>query len=315
MATTAEELPSLDAAQILLQTTAAAPSSIALAPSAAASSSSTPTLLPFTLAGLCTPPVLVIHGPRGSGLTSLIASLLVDAQRHLKLDAAIVLTDRGVAPAYMGGLVPSELVHDQAPDKVLDSLVCMQIQRQRTLPGMPLPRIALAIDDMFYNKRTLRSEAFQRHIKQSKDLNIMLVIATSDAKVLPDNVPAFATHVLATKSVSLDERKTLMKCMFVMFDSPRTFMDALSALGAREFLVGSLRVDPGGDATVRSYRAAPYVGKGFAPTATAASWSSGGAAAAACPGVAPQEASLTVDPQLLFQLSTTIERLAGVSHT
>jgi len=194
----------------------------------------------FTTEEFTKPPVIVIQAPRESGLSSLIASLLLQTQQTRGLDGVVVLTDRATEH-YMGGTIPRQVIMDKSFDVVLKTLIDMQKHRQSTLPDRPLLRLAIAVDDMIYSNRVLKSEALQRDIKLAKEYNIMVIVATSDVAILPANVHTFATHVLATKCLSTEEPKLLQKRMFVMFDSPVALADTIALCQRYEFLVGLLR--------------------------------------------------------------------------
>ena len=184
-------------------------------------------------------PVIVIHAPRESGVTSLIGSILCSLP---ELNAAVVLSDRASATTdYMDSVIPPQLVLDKPADKVLKQLIGVQQHHLKNFPGVPLEYLALALDDMFYTPKLLKSEDFQRDIKLAKDFNITIIMSTADVNLLPNNVHTFATHVFATKCLSFDEHKVLQKRMFVMFETAVELNDHLSLCRPYEFLVGTLR--------------------------------------------------------------------------
>jgi hypothetical protein len=184
-------------------------------------------------------PVIVIHGPRESGVTSLIGCIL----RNLpNLNAAIVLSDRASSAAnYMDSAIPPQLVLDKPADRVLKQLINVQQHQLRNFPGVPLEYFALALDDVFYTPRLLKSEEFQRDIKLAKDYNISVIMATADVNLLPNNIHTFATHVVATKCLGSEEPKVLHKRMFVMFEKSGELNQHLLLCRPYEFLVGTLR--------------------------------------------------------------------------
>lgn len=184
------------------------------------------------------PPVVAVHAHRESGLSTLLASLLVETQQAIGLDGAVVLTDRPT-DWYMGGCIPPQIILDKSFPSVLKALI--ELQRHRKSSGRPLLRLALAVDDVFYTPKILKSEFTQRDIKAAKDYNIMIIIATSDVTVLPTNVHTFATHVMTTKCLSTEEPKLLQKRMFVMFDNAVALADTIALCQKHEFLVGLLR--------------------------------------------------------------------------
>ena len=196
----------------------------------------------FSAAEFTKPPVVVIHGPRESGISTLISSLLIQTQETYGLNGVVVLTDRNTGIHYMGGTVPQAVIMTDRPfEQMLTSLI--ELQRHRNNSTVPVEqwRLAIVVDDVLYTPKVLRSETVQRNIKQAKDFNIMVVLATSDATILPPNVHTFATHVIATKCVSVEEPKLLQKRMFSMFDTPLALADTLALCQKYEFLVGLLR--------------------------------------------------------------------------
>lgn len=231
------------------------------APSAAPSCLRDKHIRPFQVSSLREPPVFIIQAPRGKGMTTAIGSLLVQMQARHKIDGAIVLTDR-LTPGYMGGILPRTCISDKPADKVLHQLLETQRFSLESTPTEPLPRLALALDDVMYTPKMFRSETFQREIKLAKNFNITIIIGTSDATLLPANVQTLATHVLATKCVSTDEPKLLQKRMFTMFESPQTLMETLALCQPHEFLVGLLRSQTGlgrVDEYSQSYKPTYYV--------------------------------------------------------
>lgn len=185
----------------------------------------------FSLQEVSKPPVFFVHAPREAGSSTLLASLF---------EGVVVLCDRP-SPQYMGEILPNGVIHSKPGDSVLKALIDIQSHRLSLSAKAALPRLALVLDDVLYTAKMLKSEAFQRNIKRAKDFNIMVVIATSDADLLPKNIPTLATHVFATKCVSTEEPKLLQKKMFVMFDSATALMETLVMCRRHEFLVGLMR--------------------------------------------------------------------------
>ena len=182
-------------------------------------------------------PVIVVHAPRETGGTRLIASLLSCLP---ELDAAVALTDRA-GPLYMDGALPDALVLNKSPASVLKQLIRVQQHRLKNFPEEPIEHLALALDDIMYTPKLLRSADFQSDIKLAKHYNITIIMVTADMNLVPNNVHTFATHVLATKCLSSDEPKLLQKRMFVMFESGSELNDHLGLCRPYEFLVGLLR--------------------------------------------------------------------------
>ena len=197
----------------------------------------------FDFGELTKPPVIVIHAPREAGTTTLITSLLVQAQERLGIDGVVVLCDRPLPDGlYMNGVIPRDVVFGKPADKVLKALIGLQVHRlgMDGAAATELPRLALALDDTLYTPKLLRSEAFQCDVKRAKNYNIMVIIATSNCDTLPKTVHTFATHVLATRCVSAEEPKHLQKRMFVMFPNAPTLVETLALCRRYEFLVGLL---------------------------------------------------------------------------
>ena len=182
-------------------------------------------------------PVILIHAPRESGGTRLIASLLSSLP---DLDAAVVLTDRA-GPRYMEGALPEALVLNKPPASVLKQLIRVQQHRLKNFPDEPMEHLALALDDIMYTPKLLRSADFQSDIKLAKHYNVTIIMVTADMNLVPNNVHTFATHVLATKCLSSDEPKLLQRRMFVMFENGTELNDHLVLCRPYEFLVGLLR--------------------------------------------------------------------------
>lgn len=203
------------------------------------------------------PPVIVIHGPRGSGLTTLLTSLLVETHEAVGLDGAVVLS---TDPTSLCGVVPPNCIVDLPLDIALHALLSMQAARSKEAADEPPYRLAFVVDDTIGSSRVLKSEAIQRDIKAARQANIMVMIATSDLANVPANVTTFATHVIAAPCVVADDRKTLFKRMFRRFEDFDAFQTAMAAAcGPREFLVSITRADDApGDDHLRSYHSTVY---------------------------------------------------------
>lgn len=194
----------------------------------------------FRLQQLADPPVIVAYVPRGAGMTTLLGSLLVEGARDARIAGAVVLTDR--APpggTYMGGI--GGIVRNACPSAALSNMIEYQAARY----GRALSRLALVVDDVaLASRKTLKSEEFQTRLKSARDYNIMVVLATSDVDALPANVATFATHVVATRSVFVDDPKKLQRRLFTTIKSVDDLEAALASCGPFEFLVGVLRAGP-----------------------------------------------------------------------
>ncbi len=261
----------------------------------------------FSVDEFTTAPVVIVHGRRCSGVSTLIMSLLVQTQQRYGLDGAIIINDR-CTQTYGQGVIPLAAVVNESLEKVLSTLIDVQIHRQNTLPDKPLLRLAVAVDDCIYNGRTLKSETLQSRIRLAYQYNIMIIIGTSDLGILPPNVHTFATHVFATRCVSTEEPKQLQKKLFVMFETHVALADVLANCRRYEFLVGVLRLDGLGGTTVqdfsRTYTPTMYV-KDDPPASTSiqGSWdySCDSASSVGTPGV--ETASFKMDPELLAHLT------------
>lgn len=210
---------------------------------------------PWDLSGLVNP-VIVVHAPRGSGCTSLIAALLASLPG---LEAAVVLTDRAYTPGgYMHGALPPQVVLNKPPAQVLKALIGMQNHSRRSFPDEPLPRLALALDDVLYKAATLKADDFKRDLKIARDFNIAIIITTADASLLPGDVHTFATHVMATRCVHAKEPGALLDKLFIMFNNKGSLNKALAACDEYEFLVGSVRGTVGVARTF-SFKAPPVL--------------------------------------------------------
>ena len=192
----------------------------------------------FNVSDFTTPPVVGVHAHRGSGMSTLTASLLIETQRHIGLDGAVILTDRPTE-WYMGGCFSRQIIMDKPFPAVLKTL--LELQRHRIASGRRPLRLAIAADDVIQTPKILKSESTQRDLKAAKDHNIMIILATPDVTIWPTNVHTFATHVMTTKCLSTEEPKLLQKRMFVMFDGPVALADTIALCQNHEFLVCSLR--------------------------------------------------------------------------
>lgn len=192
-------------------------------------------LTPMTMAELGPAPVVLVHALRHAGMTALLVHLMCELQQAFGIAGGLVLCDRPVLD-YMNSAVPRELVAaNQKPDRVLESMLKMQ-----TLSS-PRSRLVLVIDDTMCKSSTLRSEEFQRNIKRAGDLDIAILIGTTDADLLPPNLTTFATHVVATGCPFGSTVKTLHKRAFGMIDECEDLGEALRECALFEFLVGIVR--------------------------------------------------------------------------
>ena len=149
------------------------------------------------------------------------------------------------------------MVLNKPPAQVLKALIGLQNHARRSFPEEPLPKLALALDDVLYKAGTLKADDFKRDLKIARDFNIAVIIATADTSLLPGDVHTFATHVMATRCVHAKEPRALLDKLFVMYDSKEALTEALSACGRYEFLVGCLR---GPGAAVATAAAAAVAG-------------------------------------------------------
>ncbi len=215
-------------------------------------------------------PVMVIHAPRGSGCTTLLGALLAMLPG---LHGAVVLTDRACTAdpsKYMDGILPPQVVLNRPPKEVLQAMIKMQQYAPEQFAEEALPYLCLVLDDILYDTKVLRDNEFKRDLKNAHSYNIAVLIATADAALLPADVHTFATHVLATKYMSASEPKQLHSKMFVMFDNAKDLQATLDLCQPYEFLVGTLRVPPGGSRAlahvVHSVIAPPRLPKLSMPT-------------------------------------------------
>lgn len=216
--------------------------------------------VPFSLGGVPYPPVVVEHGPQGSGNTTVLKSLIYDAHTLLGARGAVVVSDRGTQ-AFQGFL-PAGVVTSKPADRVLTELLRMQAHRAEGGgdAAATRPLLVLAMDDVC-NGKMLKSEAFQRDVKRAKDHDIVILISTSNAEYLPANLRTFATHVFASKCYAHEDVKTLHKRMFVAMPKVAMLEEALDTLGPHEYLVGTLRQEATGapPPEAKAYRAKAYM--------------------------------------------------------
>jgi len=232
----------------------------------------------FTVNEFTAPPVVWAYGPRNCGLTTLLASLVVQVQQREGggLDGVVVVTSRPRTDGrYMGDIFPGALVvpcSTMSVGTVLSKLVVLQ--RHWKSPDRPALRLAVVADDAITVKE-VRSLEVQSEIQQAAQANIALFIGTTDLSTLTPAVQRLATHVMASKCMSTDDPKALKKHMFVMFPKHAALSDVLNHLDAHEFLVGKLT--PGLPLTdvVKVYKAAVYSTDGRWPGAAGdvAAWS------------------------------------------
>lgn len=182
-------------------------------------------------------PVIVVHAPRETGATTIIGTLLSSLP---KVQGIVVLSDRN-GSHYMNDALPNQVVFNKPAEKVLRQLLLVQQHFVRNFPDEPLAHIVLALDDIMYTSKLLKSEVFQRDLKIARDFNISIIIATADVQLLPPNLNTFATHVLATKTLNSEDLKVLHKRVFGMFDTAIELANMLALCRPFEFLVGLLR--------------------------------------------------------------------------
>ena len=236
----------------------------AAAPAAAAASLHNASITTFQLKEITVDPVFFICTPQGEGNTTLIGSLLIQLQKVRGLDGACILTDRA-SKYYMGGILPSnDILVDKPFDYTLRKLIELQRNRQMTMPEEPALKWALVADDYLYGPRGLVTPAVQRDIKLAKSYNITIILATTSAKVLPDEAESLATHAMATKCLSTDTPKLLKKKMFVSYDSHVALADTLALCSRHEFLVGILRFPEGSQSNTISEYSRAYTSTFYA---------------------------------------------------
>ena len=268
---------------------------------------------PFEVDEFLSAPVVIVHGR--CGISTLIMSLLMQTQQRFGLDGALIINDR-CTQAYGQGVMPLAAVVNEPLEKVLSTLIDVQVHRQNTLPDKPLLRLAVAVDDCIYNAKTLKSETLQSRIRLAYQYKIMIIIGTSDLGVLPPNVHTFATHVMATRCVSTEEPKQLQKKLFVMFETHVALADVLANCRPYEFLMGVLRSDGTSGTTVqdfsRTYTPTLYVRDEKAATAAACEnfWNYTGTDTSVLEPSASVKAEFKIDPELLAHLTHAL----GVSN-
>ena len=189
-------------------------------------------------------PVIFIHAPpREGGLTTLIASLIIQAQDELGMNAAVVLCDRP-GPNYMNNILPlgpQGTVLNQPPDRVLEELIRIQSDSSTLELGSGRRRIVFALDDVLYTSKLLSSEPFLRNIKRAKQYDIMVIIGATTPTVLPRIAATFITHAFTTKCYALDDIKALQKCLFGKFAKAEELAAVLELCQPHEFLVSIIR--------------------------------------------------------------------------
>jgi hypothetical protein len=189
-------------------------------------------------------PVIVVHARRGRGATTLIGKLLNLAQDGYGVTGAVVLCDRPAPGGYLSGIVPPDVVVNKAPEAVLAELIRMQGHSAR-LAQPVRERLALVLDDVLYTAKDFASESFQCDLKRAADYDIMVIITTPNAGILPPNLHTFATHVMASQCVFTQEPKVLQQRMFGMFDDAKGLASTLALCRDHEYLVGLLAAAPG----------------------------------------------------------------------
>ena len=245
----------------------------------------------FSAKAFTVPGVVVAYGPPKSGVTTLLESLLLEIQAAWGLDGAVILTDRAT-DTYMGNTMPNQLITDKAFPFVLRTLIDMQRHRRSTLAHEPTHRpyrLALAVDDHMTDPKDWRAQNLQRDLRLAADANIMVLIGTSNTKLLSGVVQLIATHVFVTRAVT--EAKLMAKNMFATCITDESIeLEALLRDTAKyEFLVGCLRADR---QLLRAYTSTKYVRDARVQRdAVRAAWCGDAAAAAAAGG----DAAETVD--------------------
>jgi hypothetical protein len=189
-------------------------------------------------------PVIFIHAPpRQGGMTTLIASLIIQAQDDLGINAAIVLCDRP-GENYMNNILPlgpQGSVINQPPDRVLEELIRVQSDSSTLELGSAKRRIVLALDDVVYTSKLLSTEAFIRNIKRAKQFDIMVIIGTTSPTILPRIAATFITHAFITQCYALDDIKLLQKCLFGKFAKAEHLAEVLELCRPHEFLVNTIK--------------------------------------------------------------------------
>ena len=212
----------------------------------------------FTAKAFTEPGVCIGYGPPKSGISTLLESLLLEVQAVWGLDGVVIITDR-VTDTYMGNTMPHQLITDKALPFVLRTLIDMQRHRRSTLAHEPAHRpyrLAIAVDDHMTDPKDWRAQNLQRDLRLAADANIMVLIGTSNAKLLTSVVQLVATHVFVTRAVT--ESKLMAKTMFATCITDESIdLDALLRdTGKYEFLVGCLRADK---QLLRAYTSTKYV--------------------------------------------------------
>jgi hypothetical protein len=206
-------------------------------------------------------PVIFIHAPpRQGGMTTLIASLIIQAQDDLGVNAAIVLCDRP-GENYMNHILPlgpQGTVINQPPDRVLEELIRVQSDSSTLELGSAKRRIVLALDDVVYTSKLLSSEAFIRNIKRAKQFDIMIIIGTTTPTILPRIAATFVTHAFVTQCYALDDIKLLQKCLFGKFAKAEDLAEVLDLCRPHEFLVNIIKPSASVMDITRRYTATVY---------------------------------------------------------
>jgi hypothetical protein len=226
--------------------------------------------------------VVFVHGPRSSGLSVTLGSLGVLAQHDGRADAAVVLTARS-GDVYRHRGYDERLILNRAVPDTVHQILQMQENQMQTLPDTPLPPIAIIVDDMFLPSRL--SDAFRHDISRAPQLNVSLLIGTADASRLPTSLETLATHVLATRCLTMAEPATLFKRMFKMLPKAVVLVEMLDILRPYEFLLGIMRPPKGLDGPrLRLYAGQHVVGAPHAGGDVAIAGSGSGCASKAAYG-------------------------------
>jgi hypothetical protein len=212
----------------------------------------------FSVGAFEAPGVVVAYGPPKSGVSTLLASLSLEIQAAWGLDGIVIITDR-VTDTYMGNTMPHQLITDKAFPFVLRTLIDMQRHRRTTLAHELAHRpyrLVLVVDDHMTDPKDWRAPNLQRDLRLAADANIMVLIGTSNPKLLGSVVPLVATHVFATRAAT--EAKLMAKFMFAtcIADESVDLEGMLKDTAKYEFLVGCLRAD---SQLLRAYSSTKYV--------------------------------------------------------
>ena len=213
------------------------------------------------------PVVLFASVPRRAGATPLLAKWLTLIQDSKGLEAAVVVTPRPHVWTHSLGLVQPGLVVSTAPFSVVLSEV-VSMQQRRVGASLPPFSLAIVVDDGLLDAKELRAAGVAKNVALAGDLQINLLVATSNPDLLGKAALHMATHVVAGPAVPAQYPRLLTRTLFTMV-AKDVQMAALLDRCRRphEFVVGVYRPDGGGGAggglptsglqLVRYMRAAP----------------------------------------------------------